>query len=311
MDAPMVSIIVPVYNVEQYLPRCLNSIRNQTWKDFECILVNDGSTDGSPELCRAAAAEDGRFRIIDQPNSGVSKARNAALEQARGKYLQFVDGDDYLTADATATFVRTAETTGADLVLSRFYRVADERTSVHGHIRTDGVMTRQELAERMMSAPANFYYGVLWNKFYRRQLVETHRIRFEPEVSWCEDFMFNLEYIRYARLVATVRKPLYHYIKRGDSLVNSVNLSRTIQMKKDTFACYKELYQALDLYDEKKAQVYRYLISSATDGGAFSLPERKPRPAKTGKPNRAPIPAFAESILQRGTAILTKDNNNG
>ena len=246
MNSPLVSILVPVYNALPYLERCLNSIRHQTYRTFECILVNDGSTDESLALCRKAAAEDARFTVIDKANSGVSDARNAAMRLARGEYLQFVDSDDYLTADATETFVRTAEATGADLVLSRFYRVTAERTGVCGHIGTDGVMTRRELAEHMMEAPANYYYGVLWNKFYRRRLVEAHDIRCESGVAWCEDFLFNLEYIRYTRLVATVRKPLYHYIKREGSLANSVSLRSVLRMKRETFSCYRELYQALE-----------------------------------------------------------------
>ena len=194
MEQPLISIIVPVYNAEPYLDNCLDSIAAQTWENLEVWLVDDGSTDASPALCDARAAADSRFHVLHQANAGVSAARNAALERATGQYLQFVDGDDYLPSTATERLVRTAGATGADLVIGRFWRVAGTRKALQGHIRREGVFTRREFAEEMLKAPANFYYGVLWNKLYRRSIVEEGGLRCDPEVSWCEDFLFNLEY---------------------------------------------------------------------------------------------------------------------
>lgn len=274
MERPLVSIIVPVYNAEEYLPACLESIRAQTWKELEVWLVNDGSTDGSLALCQAAAAEDERFHVIDQPNSGPSAARNAAMDAASGQYFQFVDGDDRLPSNAAESLVHAASTTGADLVIGRFYRISGSHQALQGHIRGRRVLTRQEFAEEMVKAPANFYYGVLWNKLYRRSIIREHRLRCPEDVKWCEDFLFNLEYIKYVRLVAAIPEPVCCYIKRSGSLVSTqATPVRAIEMKRKTFACYKRLYQALDLYEEQKGQVYRYLISTATDGGSIRLPQ--------------------------------------
>ena len=178
--------------------------------------------------------------------------------------------------------LHAAEAMGADLVLSHFYRVDGERQAVRGHIKGERLLTRQEFAREMVKAPANYYYGVLWNKLYRRSIVESRGLRFEREVAWGEDFLFNLEYIRSVRLVAAVPRPLYYYIKRPGSLVSTqATLRRTIEMKRTTFDYYKDLYQDLDLYDEQKAKVYRYLISTAVDG--LTLPgegvERRGRSA--------------------------------
>ena len=283
MDKPLVSIIVPVYNAKLYLGPCLESLRAQSWPDLEIILVNDGSTDGSGEMCAAAARVDRRVRVLDRPNGGVSAARNAGLEAARGDYLQFSDSDDRMTPDATETLVRTAQSTGADLVLSHFFRVDGEKQAQRGHIKGERLLTRQEFAQEMVKAPANYYYGVLWNKLYRRPIVEKQGLRFEEGVSWSEDFLFNLEYLRHVRLVAAVPKPLYYYHKRPGSLVASqATLRKMLRMKRDTFDYYKNLYQDLDLYDEQKARIYRYLISSATDGTTLTLPgggEKGRRPA--------------------------------
>ena len=275
MNQPLVSFIVPVYNAEIYLGPCLESLRSQTWPDLEIILVNDGSTDGSGQLCAAAARVDGRIRFLDRPNGGVSAARNAALAAAKGDYLQFSDSDDLLTPDATETLVRAAQVTGADLVISHFFRVDGEKQAQRGHIKGERLLTRQEFAQEMVKAPANYYYGALWNKLYRRSIVEKQGLRFEEGVSWSEDFLFNLEYLRHVRLVAAVPKPLYYYHKRPGSLITSqATLRKVIRMKRDTFDYYKNLYQDLDLYDEQKARVYRYLISTATDGTTLTLPGR-------------------------------------
>ena len=275
MNQPLVSIIVPVYNAEVYLGPCLERLRSQTWPNLEIILVNDGSTDGSGQLCAAAARVDGRIRFLDRPNGGVSAARNAALAAAKGDYLQFSDSDDLLTPDATETLVRAAQVTGADLVISHFFRVDGEKQAQRGHIKGERLLTRQEFAQEMVKAPANYYYGALWNKLYRRSIVEKQGLRFEEGVTWSEDFLFNLEYLRHVRLVAAVPKPLYYYHKRPGSLITSqATLRKVIRMKRDTFDYYKNLYQDLDLYDEQKARVYRYLISTATDGTTLTLPGR-------------------------------------
>ena len=194
---------------------------------------------------------------------------------AEGDYLQFSDSDDLLTPDATETLVRAAQSTGADLVISHFFRVDKDKQAQRGHIKGDRLLTRQEFAQEMVKAPANYYYGALWNKLYRRSIVEKQELRFAEDVTWSEDFLFNLEYIRHVRLVAAVPKPLYYYHKRPGSLITSqATLRKVIQMKRDTFDYYKNLYQDLDLYDEQKARVYRYLISTATDGTTITLPGR-------------------------------------
>lgn len=274
MDGPKVSIIVPVYNIAPYLERCLSSIRDQTCGDFEALLVDDGSSDESAAVCRAFAADDPRFVLLEQENSGVSAARNLAMDRARGQYLQFVDGDDWLAPDAVGTFLHAAKASGCDLVVSHFYRVDGDRVAQRGHIKTKCSLNRLDYARQMMKAPANFYYGVMWNKFYRRAVVEAHHLRCPAGVAWCEDFLFNLDYIACSRLITCIPQPLYFYRKRTDSAVSTqATLRKTIAAKRMTFNEYKELYQELDLYEKRKAGVYRYLISSATDGNTGLFPK--------------------------------------
>ena len=267
---PMVSIIVPIYNAEQYLRRCVDSILNQEYTDYELLLVNDGSTDASGDICEEYGDRDSRVIVIQKENTGVSDSRNRALDRARGKYLQFLDSDDWITPDATRLFVRAAEEYGCDMVISDFYRVVGERLSPKGDIEEEGVLTREEFAAHMMENPADFYYGVLWNKLYRRDIVEEHNLRMDTDINWCEDFMFNLEYIRYAKVFYALHAPIYYYVKRKGSLASQgINISKTVKMKLNVFEYYNNFYKHVleeEDYEKNRLQVYRFFIDAAGDG---------------------------------------------
>ena len=267
---PMVSIVVPIYNAENYLRRCVDSILNQEYTDFELLLVNDGSTDASGDICEEYGDQDPRVIVIQKENTGVSDSRNRALDRARGKYLQFLDSDDWITPDATRLFVRAAEEYGCDMVISDFYRVVGERLSTKGDIEEEGVLTREEFAAHMMENPADFYYGVLWNKLYRRDIVEEHNLRMDTDINWCEDFMFNLEYIRYAKVFYALHAPVYYYVKRKGSLASQgINISKTVKMKLNVFEYYNNFYKHVleeEDYEKNRLQVYRFFIDAAGDG---------------------------------------------
>lgn len=270
MQSPTVSIIVPVYNAENTLRRCIDSILDQEYTDFELLLVNDGSKDHSGVICDEYAARDPRIRVTHKENSGVSDTRNLALGQARGTYLQFLDSDDWITPDATSSLVRAAEAHRCDLVISDFYRVVGERVSHKGDIDDDAVLSREEYAAHMMENPADFYYGVLWNKLYRRDIVEAHHLRMDPEISWCEDFMFNLEYIRHAETFYALQIPIYYYVKTKGSLANqSLTISKTVKMKLTVFEYYHRFFKTVldeEEYEKSRLKVYRFLLDAAGDG---------------------------------------------
>ena len=267
---PKVSIIVPVYKAESFLSRCVDSILNQEYRDFELLLVDDGSPDSSGDICDSYVAIDSRVRVIHQSNSGVSAARNHAIEEACGTYLQFLDSDDWITPDATKLLVRSAEDFQADLVIADFYRVIGERVSHKGDIDDDEVISREDFAEHMMENPADYYYGVIWNKLYRRDLIEQHHLRMNPDISWCEDFMFNLEYIRYASRFYALKTPIYYYVKTKGSLVTQgASISNTIKMKLTVFEYYNNFYKNIldeEEYEKNRLQVYRFFLDAAKDG---------------------------------------------
>ena len=268
--APTVSIIVPVYNAEKTIGRCIDSILGQQYTDFELLLVDDGSKDGSGAICDSYAMADSRVQVIHKENTGVSDTRNIGISRARGVYLQFLDSDDWITPDATKLLVEAAGEHNCDLVISDFYRVVGERVSRKGDIDEDRVLTREEYAAHMMEQPADFYYGVLWNKLYRRDIVADHHLQMDPEISWCEDFMFNLEYIRHAQRFYALQVPIYYYVKTKGSLASqSLSISKTIRMKLMLFEYYNQFYKSVldeEEYEKSRLKVYRFLVDAAGDG---------------------------------------------
>ncbi len=267
---PQVSIIIPVYNAEATLRRCVNSVLKQEYADFELLLVDDGSRDASGAICDEFAAADSRVRAIHKPNTGVSDTRNAAIAQARGVYLQFLDSDDWITPDATRLLVRTAEAHQCDLVIADFYRVVGERVSHKSGIGESGVLSRTDYAAHMMENPARYYYGVLWNKLYRRDIIQRHDLRMNPEIHFCEDFMFNLEYIRHAETFCALQVPIYYYVKTKNSLVSqNGGVLDVFKMKRMVFEYYNRFYQSVldeEEYEQSRLKVYRFFIDAATDG---------------------------------------------
>lgn len=266
---PTVSIIVPVYNAEKAIARCADSILNQEYEDFEAIFVDDGSKDGSPAILDAYAKKDARVKVIHKANSGVSSTRNLALDQAKGTYIQFLDADDWIPDNSTKMLVREAEEKKADLVVADFFRVVGKNVARKGSIVSNDVLTLQQFAELMMESPSDFYYGVLWNKLYRNDIIQQYGIRMDEDLSWCEDFIFNLEYLLHVKTVAPLQVPVYYYVKTEGSLVSkSMSLAKIVDMKSNVFTYYNDFYK--NVLDEKQYRRDRlaiagFLIDAASD----------------------------------------------
>ena len=271
---PKVSVIVPVYNAEKVIERCVNSILNQEFRDLELILIDDGSKDRTAEILDSYAAADERVRVIHKPNSGVSATRNLGIDEAKGTFLQFLDADDWITEDATKMLVRTAEEKDADLVVGEFYRVVGDNLSRKGSIPADRVLTRKEYAEYMKQSPADYYYGVLWNKLYRKSILDQYAVRLDDKVSFCEDFIFNLEYILHCTRIAPLLLPVYYYVKTDGSLVaQNMNLEKLLAMKTSVYQYYDDFFRNVldeETYRRERVDIASFLIRAASD--EFTLP---------------------------------------
>ena len=196
------------------------------------------------DVIQTIASKDSRVKAIHQENGGVSSARNRALAEASGTYVQFADVDDWLPMDSTKLLVRDMEAKAAELAVGDFYRVVDGNVAEKGSIQTDGTLSLQQYADEMMLAPADLYYGVLWNKLYRKDIMERYGICMDENINYSEDMIFNLEYLLHVNTVAILKAPVYYYQYTKGSLVDqNLNLSSTIKMKKSVIGYYNEFFR--------------------------------------------------------------------
>ena len=244
-NGPLISVIVPVYDVEKYLPKCLDSLLAQTWRNLEIIVVDDGSPDGSWDIMQDYARRDSRIQLRRQKNGGLSAARNAGLELARGEWIGFMDSDDYAAPEMYETLYRAATEHDAQMAVCSLAYVTPEgrpipRTSP---ITKDEVQTGREALQRL-SGPQNWYYVTVMNRLYRRSLFEN--IRF-PEGRLHEDeFTAHLFYWQCER-VAFVKKALYYYVQRSGSIMHTESVRNRVDgadgmMERADFALEHEMY---------------------------------------------------------------------
>lgn len=288
MNQPLVSIILPVYNAQNHLARCVGSICAQTYRNIEIIILNDGSKDQSLPVCEEFRQKDPRILLVDKANSGVSDTRNLGLKLASGKYVEFVDSDDYLDPDFTERLVAAAEENEADFVIAPYKMVipagASKPEQVLDKIQDElgvmsvarppevreygflpaGVYDKDTFALRLMDKPASYFYSVLWNKLYRRDILNGNDIQFVSEMRWAEDLVFNLRYIQYAERFVAIDKPGYYYVQNPQSICHTqINAATIVQNKLQVFRYYKDLYTRLGIYEEVRPQLYKFLVDIA------------------------------------------------
>ena len=264
----IVSVIIPIYNVEKYLEKCLESIINNTYKNLEIICVNDGSPDNSLAILKKFADQDSRIIIIDQINQGVAAARNNGLKAAHGEYIAFVDSDDYVHKQYFETLVHCMDTTGADAAVCNAVRVKPEESVSERYFR--------HIHYKRLSANQFFrsYYArhMVWSRLYKKEVLEGHS--FCSSVRTSDDTLFNLEVMRSTKnpLVYETDTGLYYYLQRDDSIVNSTSYLRL----KDISDYYLKYLSGKKINQEawswmllmqviKSALSYRYMIRYRPD----------------------------------------------
>ena len=209
---PKISVIVPVYNIVVFLPQCVDSILKQNFVEFELLLVDDGSHDGSEVLCDNYARKDHRIRVFHKINGGVSSARNVGIENARGEYVQFIDGDDYVNEAMFEQLYIQAIRTRADIVVTDFFR------NDHYVVQSLSDKTSFSLLGDMFHGKV---IGALWNKFIRRELFD---FRCDESLSYCEDFQLLTRMLTsYDLKICHLDQAFYHYVTRCGSLTNRVS----------------------------------------------------------------------------------------
>lgn len=241
---PAISVIIPVYNVRMWLVRAVQSLQAQTFSDFELFLVDDGSTDGSSELCDELASQDPRIRVIHQDNGGAAAARNVAIEQAHGEYLYFMDSDDWVDTNALADMYAFAHENNLDLVVTGFYietYYSDDKFYRELRNAPDRVFATQDEFRRAAHElfDAQLLYAP-WNKLYRRAYLMEKDIRF-PATFW-DDLPFNLDVVREVQRVGTLDGHYYHFLRARQESENTRYRADMYQKREEEHEWLQGLY---------------------------------------------------------------------
>ena len=256
----LISVIMPVYNAEKTLAQSAASILSQSYPQIELILVNDGSKDQSLTICREIEKSDARVRVIAQKNAGPAIARNAALDVMRGEFVMFADSDDRLAPDACQAM--TDAMGENDLVIAHYYFDMGSMQSDRGLLKGSRTLSEQEFLDELVKRPGSFYFSALWNKMYRSSLIRQLKLRFDPFLSWGEDFAFNMEY-DHAVLhgVSLLDKPVYHYIKNpGSTSIRTLfHVAHSCRIKAKLYQHFKSLYEKKGLYEQYRRLIRRYI----------------------------------------------------
>ena len=257
---PEISVVVPVYNVRDYLRKNIESILNQTFRDFELILVNDGSKDDSLDILREYEAKDNRITVIDKPNGGLSDARNAGMQIATGKYIQFIDSDDFIEPELLEKCHRKLEETGADMVIFDIYQyfLATGKKEVisvpFDDRKTYSIQSNPEMITMIPNAA--------WNKMYKMSLFKANDITY-PWGCYYEDLGTTYRLLARCEKVAFINEPLYDYLQdRPGNITHQFNFSvyHVLDMVKLTIDDYKNLGIYDQYYEELKCLGARNIL---------------------------------------------------
>ena len=270
-----ISLVVPVYNTSKYLYKCLDSLVNQTYKNIEVIVVDDGSPDDSWKIYEDFAARDERVRFIKKQNAGVSEARNTGIDNATGDFVMFIDSDDWMETDGCEILLKVYRKTHADLVLGDVY-CTDESGSKKDYCR---VFSREFYTEdrrfidRYQMSCLGYAYNPLrvnvsnvsglgspWNKLFKMSIIRENNLRYDPYVCGIyDDNLFTLYYLENCKSVAYISRPVYNYVTMSDSLTHGFK-KNTVEISRKIFDRIEEFIISCDKGEEFYKAYYMYVI---------------------------------------------------
>lgn len=217
---PLVSIIVPVYNASKYIDKTINSILRQTYSNIELILVDDGSTDESLQICYKYSLKDSRVRVFTQKNSGPSAARNLGIDMARGDFLNFMDSDDWIEPDYIESFKVDGNNHSADIVFCGILKDYGEKGTETLGLPILNVKDNAEIAAFVFKIHKRSMLGWVCNKIYRTAIIREHQLRYDIHIRIREDQLFTLAFMAFAKVAVSENFCKYHYVVHEDSLMN-------------------------------------------------------------------------------------------
>lgn len=259
MSNSKISVIVPIYNCEKFLKGTIESIINQNYKEMEIILINDGSKDRSLAICNKYKQNDNRIKVIDKMNSGVSDTRNKGIEAANGKYIAFIDADDYLEKNTFSNLINIAEKYAPDLITTGFFSEVNKEHYDEIYSKEKFYHSKEEINKDIVKLWDNHILYNIWNKLYLKDILDKHNILF-PNKNWGEDIIFNQIYLKYTNTLYNTSKCYYHYIREREGAITKkydINLfSIRVRENEEFIKYFKEIGIAEKDYIEFVARRY-------------------------------------------------------
>lgn len=297
-----VSIIIPAYNCEKYVGRCIESVVTQTLFSLQILLIDDGSSDSTGDIADEYASSDSRIQVIRQANGGVSSARNTGLKLAKGKYVGFVDSDDYIEPDMFEKLFFAAKSAEADIAACSYFVEDGQKQYLYQMEDVSFDIQKYGLDQYLLKNV--LIHPVLWNKIYRREVLMQNQLQFYMNAG--EDFLFNIEYAPYANRTVNLKEPLYHYVQRKDSIMHSVRKSNAGMTMLEMFnirIAPNSIYRA-----QGSPFTDFYLFAAMFAGMMFSpAVVKQPRAFFQNQLNKAAhwdrITAFAECLLRTDNLV--------
>ncbi len=250
MDSPMISVIIPVYNAEKTIARCIDSVLEQTYQDFEILLIDDGSTDSSGEICKTYADNDSRVKYIKKENGGVSTARNRGIDEAQRKYITFIDSDDWFELVTLERLVATAEENNADMVIprTRMYFCKPDG-SFDKYVYNDDdfelLVTGNDIAGNFEKLRESWALYSTCGRLYRREFLLAAKLRFDTRIKVLEDLCFNLSCLQEANSLVHISDILYNFY------VLSIEDYAYKRSYRDYIISNEQVYLAIKSFNEK------------------------------------------------------------
>jgi glycosyltransferase involved in cell wall biosynthesis len=270
MSNTLVSIIVPLYNSETFLDKCVQSIINQSYKNLEIILVDDGSPDASGEMCDRYAAVDSRIKVIHKSNGGLVNARKAGLNISTGDYVLYVDGDDWIETDLIENYLKAALKHNADIVVSSHMENLEGRIEILKNTIPPDFYDKDKLIStvypEMMYNGKFSQFGIFsysWGKLYRRELLIKNQLKVSEEITIGEDALCSYPTLLDANTLVVLEQPYYHYRQRADSLIKTMRTIEVSRVEKN-YNHLKKVFQDKGVLDVMLPQLQFYILSLLT-----------------------------------------------
>lgn len=246
----LISIVVPIYNTEKYLDECIKSIVGQTYSNLEILLIVDGSPDNSFELCNIWKKRDGRIKVFNNKNHGVSYTRNFGIDNSTGEYIAFIDSDDVVADSYIETLYKCLLNNNSDMATVSYNSFKDGVNPLY--IKENGINTYRNNLYDLLFENNN---GFVWCKIYKLRIIKEAKLKFNTQISICEDLLFNFNYIQYTRTVTSSFSKLYGYRQRNNSAVHNTTSLRW-------FSCLDAYRMILEQYGDTSVSseiVFQYL----------------------------------------------------